>query len=124
MHDAYEAAPILEKLPLTIESIACYGETLLVGTKQGHLLVYTVKTTSPGSTGNSFEVSLERSNKSFAKKPISQLSAVPECHILISLSDNVISVHDLSVYTQITCINKTRGATLFAIDLQVDTYST
>ena len=26
MHDAYEAAPILEKLPLQIESIACYGK--------------------------------------------------------------------------------------------------
>ena len=26
MHDAYEASPILEKLPLKIESIACYGK--------------------------------------------------------------------------------------------------
>ena len=27
MHDAYEASPILEKLPLKIESIACYGKS-------------------------------------------------------------------------------------------------
>ena len=26
MHDAFEAAPILEKLPLQIESIACYSK--------------------------------------------------------------------------------------------------
>lgn len=26
MHDAYEAVPILEKLPLKIESVACYGD--------------------------------------------------------------------------------------------------
>ena len=26
MHDAYDAAPILEKLPLQIESLACYGK--------------------------------------------------------------------------------------------------
>lgn len=27
MHDAYEAIPILEKLPLQIESIFAYGES-------------------------------------------------------------------------------------------------
>jgi len=26
MHDAYETLPVLERLPLMIESIACYGE--------------------------------------------------------------------------------------------------
>lgn len=29
MHEAYEAAPILEKLPLHIESVACYSESPL-----------------------------------------------------------------------------------------------
>ena len=28
MHDAYEASPILERLPLKIESIACYGKAI------------------------------------------------------------------------------------------------
>ena len=31
MHDAFEAAPILEKLPLQIESIACYSEFPIIG---------------------------------------------------------------------------------------------
>jgi Vam6/Vps39-like protein vacuolar protein sorting-associated protein 39 len=58
---------------------------LLVGTKQGHLLVYTVHQSQ--SLGDArFEVQLERSNKSFARKPITQLEVVPEYHILVSIS--------------------------------------
>lgn len=116
MHEAYEAAPILEKLPLHIESVACYNNTLLVGTKQGQLLVYTVQPT--GNHEPKFSVLLERANKAFSKKPITQLAVVPEYHILISLSDSVVSVHDLTVFAQITCLTKSRGATLFAVDLQ------
>ncbi|KAI0225860.1 Vam6/Vps39-like protein [Lamellibrachia satsuma] len=121
MHEAYEAAPILEKLPLHIESVACYNNTLLVGTKQGQLLVYTVQPT--GSHEPKFSVSLERPNKAFSKKPITQLAVVPEYHILISLSDSVVSVHDLTVFAQITCLTKSRGATLFAVDLQQKQHS-
>ncbi|XP_041353642.1 vam6/Vps39-like protein [Gigantopelta aegis] len=117
MHEAYEAAPILEKLPLQIESIACFDDILLVGTKQGHLLQYKIKR-STRVTDKRFDVTLERSNKSFAKKPITQLAAVPELFILISLSDNVISVHDLTTFNLVTCVARTKGATLFAIDVQ------
>lgn len=109
MYVAYEAIPILEKLPLQIESIAAYGiaifylniifsgklifllldEHLLVGTHQGHLLMYSVlqgmsnhlDCSSPKS-----EVHLLRSNKYFARKPIQQLAVVPEHQILICLS--------------------------------------
>ncbi|KAH9489099.1 Vam6/Vps39-like protein [Bulinus truncatus] len=119
-HDAYEAVPILDKLPLTIESIACYESTLLVGTKQGVLLLYKViKQRSRGASGETkFDINLDRSNKSFAKKPITQLAAIPELFILISLSDNVISVHDLATFTLICCVQKTKGANLFAVDVQ------
>jgi hypothetical protein len=117
MHDAFEAAPILERLPLNIESIACFDSTLLVGTNKGVLLQYKVLKTK-GKGEAKFEVQLERSNKSFSKKPITQLAAVPELYILISLSDNVISVHDLTTFTLVTCVNKTKGANLFAVDVQ------
>ena len=40
-------------------------------------------------------------------------------HYCRCLSDGIISVHDLTVFAQITTITKTRGASLFAIDLQV-----
>ncbi|XP_033733768.1 LOW QUALITY PROTEIN: vam6/Vps39-like protein [Pecten maximus] len=115
MHDAYEAIPILEKLPLKIESIECYDDTLLVGTKECHLLQYKVKTHSRYQKA---EVKLERSYKNFARKPILQLAVVPELFLLISLSDNIISVHELSTFGLITCMSKTKGATLFAIGVQ------
>ncbi|KAJ8308553.1 hypothetical protein KUTeg_013427 [Tegillarca granosa] len=142
MHEAYESSPILEKLPLKIESIACYEalvpkqkeDILLVGTKEGHLLQYRAKEPRRGEELRSDQpVSLERSNKSFSKKPIAQvgltsmkqvanLAAVPDLFILISLSDNVVSVHDLATFGLITCLNKTKGATLFAIDVQVSLF--
>ena len=64
----------------------CYaGDTLLVGTRQGHLLVYSVRP-SHGLPDRAFDTALERSNKSFAKKPITQLEVVPEYHIVVSIS--------------------------------------
>lgn len=117
MHDAYEAKSILEKLPLKIESIACYDDVLLVGTNNGPLLLYKVKKSSgPGDL--KYDVVLERSNKAFSKKAIQQLYAVPELFLLISLSDNVISVHDLTNFSLITTVQKTKGATLFATDVR------
>lgn len=118
MHDAYEAISLLEKLPLKIESITCHDDILLVGTKESHLLQYRIRRKSGAAGESKFDVQLERSNKNFAKKPITQLSAVPQLHILISLSDNIVSVHDLMTFNLITCINKTRGANLFALDVQ------
>ncbi|RUS79603.1 hypothetical protein EGW08_012628 [Elysia chlorotica] len=117
MHDAFEPVPILERLPLHIESISSFESTLLLGTREGVLLQYKVQR-SKNKGDNKFEVQLERSNKSFAKKPITQLAAVPELYILISLSDNVISVHDLTSFNLITCVQKTKGASLFAVDVQ------
>jgi len=61
------------------------GDTLLVGTRQGHLLVYSVRP-SNGQPDRPFDTALERSNKSFAKKPITQLEVVPEYHIVVSIS--------------------------------------
>jgi len=65
MHDAFEPVPILEKLPLQIDCLAAWEEWLLVGTKQGHLLLYRIRK----DVGcNRFEVTLEKSNKNFSKK--------------------------------------------------------
>ena len=61
---------------------------LLVGTRQGHLLMYSVLqgNNTESSLSSRCEVHLLRSNKYFAKKPIQQLAVVPEHQILISLS--------------------------------------
>jgi len=58
---------------------------LLIGTKDGHLLVYSVHNTV-GRVDNSFEINLDRSNKSFAKSKILQMEVVTEYHLLVSIS--------------------------------------
>ncbi|KAM4664640.1 vam6/Vps39-like protein isoform 2-T2 [Discoglossus pictus] len=114
MHDAFESVLILEKLPLQIECLAAWEEWLLVGTKQGHLLLYRVK---KEQGCNKFEVTLEKSNKNFAKK-IQQIHVVPQFKILISLLDNNVCVHDLLTFQLMTTISKAKGASLLSCDLQ------
>lgn len=122
MYEAYKSIPVLKNLPLQIESVAAYDEKLLIGTKQGHLLVYTL-TTVGGADDIRCDVKYCGCNRSFAKKPIVQLSAIPELNLLISLSDNVVSVHSLSLEPNtppIACpaLAKCRGCTLFAVNVQ------
>ncbi|XP_063803565.1 vam6/Vps39-like protein [Pseudophryne corroboree] len=114
MHDAFEQVMILEKLPLQIECLAAWEEWLLVGTKQGHLLLYKVK---KEQGCNQFEVTLEKSNKNFAKK-IQQIHVVPQFKILVSLLDNNVCVHDLLTFQLMTTISKAKGASLLSCDLQ------
>ncbi|GLV35804.1 Vacuolar protein sorting 39 [Carabus blaptoides fortunei] len=114
MHEAYEVNQLL-KLTVQIESITAYDEILLVGTRQGHLLMYNVV---PRASDQKHDVQLMRYNKTFSKKPIQQLEVIPEYNLLVSLTDNVISVHDINSinFPQKCQIQKTRGATLFTLD--------
>ncbi|XP_063228747.1 vam6/Vps39-like protein [Bacillus rossius redtenbacheri] len=116
MHDAYELAQLL-KLTVHIESIAAYDDNLLIGTRQGHLLMYRVA----GQHGDQrHDVQLLRYNKTFSKKPIQQLDVVPDYQLLVSLADNVICVHDISVinFPLVTVVQESRGATLFTLDIK------
>jgi hypothetical protein len=63
--------------------IIIIGENLLVGSKQGHLLMYSI---TPQTADKKHDVQLLRYNKTFSKKPINQLAVVPEYEMLISLS--------------------------------------
>ncbi|KAK2560444.1 Vam6/Vps39-like protein [Acropora cervicornis] len=115
MHDAFEHAVVIEKLPLQIECIATFGDNLLVGTRQGHLLLYRVR---EGSWDKRFDVELQSSNKLFSKKPILQLAVVDQLNLLISLSDSVISVHNLETFALRSTLHKTKGATVFAVNIK------
>jgi len=116
MHDAYSLHGLL-KLPLCIESVASHGDHLFIGTKQGHLLMYYINFANSGNPA----VQLLRSNKYFSKKPILQLSVVPEYSILIALTDNIISVHDIDMavtnFPLISQVQRTKGTHLFALDV-------
>lgn len=65
------------------------------------------------------EVTLEKSHRSFSKRPIQQLFVCAELKILISLSDGLVAVHDLVTFRLISTLTKAKGALLFAADLEV-----
>lgn len=99
MHDAYNLYQLL-KLTVQIESIAAFGkhfdlktktpqcqsvldDYLFVGTRIGHLLIYSV-TKKVG--GVKHDVQLLCYNKNFSKKPVQQLDVIPAYEVLVSLS--------------------------------------
>ena len=126
MHEAYHLHQVV-KLPLRIECIEAFDDNLVVGTQQGHLLMYSVGSnqSSDGAAANTNgarpSVQLLRTNKYFSKKPILQLAAVSEYSILVALTDSVISVHDIDLavtnFPTICRVDRTRGASAFALDV-------
>ncbi|XP_011145192.1 vam6/Vps39-like protein isoform X1 [Harpegnathos saltator] len=115
MHDAYEEMSVLN-ITVQIESMAAYDDNLLIGTREGHLLMYNVPSVFDGS----YKLELLRHSKNFNKKRINQIDVVPEYNLLIILTDNIVCIHDLNSpnFQQICQLQKTRGATLFTLDVQ------
>ncbi|KAK2723616.1 hypothetical protein QYM36_002081, partial [Artemia franciscana] len=122
MHEAYECKTVLQKLPLHIESIDAYDEKLVVGTRQGNLLIYEVKSNGIGLEESDSSVQLVKSNKFFSKKPIIQVKVVPEQEILISLSDGVVNVHDLGGASMplISSVKNSKGALVFSTNINTE----
>jgi tetratricopeptide (TPR) repeat protein len=58
---------------------------------------------------------LLREEEKFSRRPIQQLAIIKEANILVSLSDNHVSIHDLQTYTLQEKLEKTRGSTTFAV---------
>ncbi|KAL1915253.1 uncharacterized protein VTP21DRAFT_7529 [Calcarisporiella thermophila] len=120
MHDAFQVSTALDKLPVKIESIFAYGDRLLVGTANGQLYVYEVK--EPLVVGDDVEVSvtLLETKKSFSRRPIEQMDIIKEIDALVSLSDGLISLHDLRTLTLRNHLTKTRGANIFCLNTCVE----
>lgn len=57
---------------------------------------------------------LLREEEKFSRRPIQQLAIIKEANILVSLSDNYVSIHDIQTYQLQEKLEKTRGATTFA----------
>jgi hypothetical protein len=60
-------------------------------------------------------VELLREEEKFSRKPIQQLAVIKEASLLISLSDAYVSFYDLQTYALSERIDKTRGASSFAV---------
>ena len=140
MHTAYTISPP-KNLSLVIESMRAFGDYLIVGTKQGHLLMYkNISGNDIGGTGmpgistaasnsdNEIKLQLLKTNKGFPK-PIIQLEVVPELSILIALSDGTVSVHDIDLRSSgtsfpiVTYVVK-GGCLVFALDITHQTSQT
>ena len=116
-HRAFELTPFVEKLPLQIESLACYDNFFIIGTTCGRMLINEVKK----HTINQGAVEVELKNSIFAtKKPIQQLEAVKYFDILIALFDAQIHVFSLNKYQLLYSIAKSKGCTSFATSISND----
>lgn len=91
---------------------------VLLGTHQGHLLMYSVDQNVEEKKMN---LQLLQYVKNFSKKPITQIDVIPEYQLLISLSDGFININDISRYNfplVHSAVNKLKGATIFALDVK------
>ncbi|KAI8366276.1 CNH domain-containing protein [Choanephora cucurbitarum] len=119
MHDAFQVTTVVDKLS-RIESIFAHGDRLLIGTGVGQLLVYDIKEPLVADDNEVPEVTLSQTIKTFSKRPIEQLDIIKEIDVLVSLSDGLVSLHDLRSFELRMALGKTKGANLFAIQTMVE----
>lgn len=60
-------------------------------------------------------VDLLREEEKFSRRPVQQLAIIKEANILLSLSDSHVSVYDLQTYALQERLERTKGATTFAV---------
>ncbi|XP_067624404.1 vam6/Vps39-like protein [Eurosta solidaginis] len=113
MHEAYNVHRIL-KQGVQIESIAAYGNNVILGTRSGQLIMYSVDENGA--------VDMLMFNKNFSKKAITQMQVIPAEHLLFVLTDNIVHVCDISQvgsnFTFIHSAMATKGCTLFGLDVK------
>ncbi|KIX07488.1 uncharacterized protein Z518_02141 [Rhinocladiella mackenziei CBS 650.93] len=135
MISAFTAQPIVElkqRDKSKIESILSHSDQLLVGLNTGSLRIYRVKSppsrtseddatneesppTADGTPAASSRPSeLLREYEKFSKHKIEQLAVFREANILISLSNGLVSLHDLGTYELCEQLTRSKGASTFA----------
>ena len=103
------------------------GDRVLVGLHTGSLRIYRVnelndETETTEQNGDqqpeqpkTRPADLLREEEKFSRRPILQLAIIKEANILVSLSDSYVSIHDLQSYALQERLEKTKGATSFAV---------
>ncbi|KAF2722339.1 hypothetical protein K431DRAFT_266742 [Polychaeton citri CBS 116435] len=115
---AFKAQPIHELKPKDkskIESLLAYGDRLLVGLSTGSLRIYRVLEPTAAAKGKSKAVELLREEEKFSRRPVQQLAIIKEANLLVSLSDGYVSWHDLQSHELIERLDRTKGASCFAV---------
>ncbi|KOC60066.1 Vam6/Vps39-like protein [Habropoda laboriosa] len=115
MHNAYLETSILN-ISVLIESIAAYDDNLLIGTREGQILLYNI----PPVLDDNHKLELLRYSRRFFRKRIIQIDVVPEYNLLIILADNIVYILDAGSqsFPIVSTLNKTRGATIFTLKSQ------
>ncbi|CDS07231.1 hypothetical protein LRAMOSA01180 [Lichtheimia ramosa] len=119
MHNAFQVTTVVDKVN-RIESIFAHSDRLLIGTAVGQLLVYDIKEPLVADDNEVPEVTLVNTVKNFSKRPIEQLDIIKEIDCLVSLSDGLVSLHDLRTFDLRMTLAKTKGANMFAIQTMVE----
>ncbi|OCT44247.1 AvaB protein [Cladophialophora carrionii] len=134
MLSAFTAQPIVElkqRDKSKIESVLFHSDQLLVGLNTGALRIYRIKgppsrpdetSDQDGESGSvahtpatpSKPTELLREYEKFAKYKIEQLAVFREANILISLSNGLVSIHDLGTYELNEQLTRSKGASTFA----------
>ena len=117
MLSAFKAQPIVElksRDKSKIESILSHSDQLLVGLNTGSLRIYRVNPPSENEEDASQPSELLREYEKFSKYKVDQLAIFREANILISLSNALVSIHDLGSYELQEQLTRTKGATTFA----------
>lgn len=111
MHQAYNVYSIL-KQSVHIESIAAYENNVILGTRSGQLIMYSVQANKP--------LQLLKLNKNFSKKPINQMEVIAEENLLFILTDSMINVCDISRlnFAFIHSSVETKGSSIFVLDVK------
>ncbi|RMZ87125.1 hypothetical protein DV736_g5647, partial [Chaetothyriales sp. CBS 134916] len=123
MLSAFKARPIVElkqRDKSKIESILSHSDQLFVGLNTGSLRIYRINAPSSSNAGQDVPTSNKPSEvlrefEKFSKYKIEQLAIFREANILISLSNNVVSIYDLGTYELQDQLARTKGATLFVV---------
>lgn len=112
-----------------VESLLAYGDRLLVGLSTGSLRIYRVNEPAADDAGEEGDgeqvapkvkaVELMREEEKFSRRPIQQMAIVKEANLLVSLSDNYVSLHDLQTYQLVERLERTKGASCFAVTSNV-----
>src|SRR2546423_6504240 len=145
MLSAFTARPIVElkaRDKSKIESILAYGDRLLVGLNTGSLRIYRINEVPTFGNEQSRQdgppesvpinvnepsepnppppeqkiAELLREQEKFSKHKIEQLAIIKEANILVSLSNGLVSIHDLQSYELQEQLTKTKGASAFAVN--------
>ena len=117
VHKAFHSKSIVENLPLQIECMTCFENTLVLGVANGRILIYVITTNK--TSAHKLDVELEKTIAA-TKKPVQQLEAIKKFGILIALFDSQLHVFDLERYSLKYSINKSKGCSLFATSLSED----